>query len=194
MWVDLHVHVILRVSIFLTFNINGIIHIPFWNCPLSFLGISRWELKLVEPGKTAWMCGLVKANHFFGFGRILDNTGYRLGTRNDVFWYLRCARGNRESSKSCLCFENEWKWMRTKSSIYLSVSLFSCITQWSRSENNRNWNYNKLINYNKIYNNDNYPIFVNWEINTGACYILSYTGRILHLCLHLKNTCPITDV
>ena len=39
---------------------NGIIHLPFWNCLLSFLRyikLTTWSLKAnsIEPGQAAWM-------------------------------------------------------------------------------------------------------------------------------------------
>ena len=43
--------------------LNGIIHLPFLDSPLSFLGMSRWKLlswsaNSIEPGQAAWMCRL----------------------------------------------------------------------------------------------------------------------------------------
>jgi hypothetical protein len=35
--------------------LNGLVELPFWNCPLSILGISRWNFKVKSAsGSRAW--------------------------------------------------------------------------------------------------------------------------------------------
>ena len=57
---------------------------PYWNCPLSFFGTSRWELeswsaKSIEPCQTEQMCSVAwfytdgNQTCHFGFGRIRVN-------------------------------------------------------------------------------------------------------------------------